>query len=211
MRIHEILVERKMIGHIPMVDSPGQAVPGKKAKPIGIGAQASAYELPNQPGSIIKYVQVENLKDAHLKFTNLILAHQDNPFFPRIYNAKLIRNLDSSGDEEYNEYQLIVQMEKLKHLNTEELDGKLFLGQLGFPKDERFGYDLEILMNNFNGPKSRKKLAARTKNPKFKEALELLEPYFKYYGSDLHDDNVMARLTSIGPQLVIVDPISNFH
>ena len=57
----------------------------------------------------------------------------------------------------------------------------------------------------------RKDLVANTNNPKFKEAMNLLEPFLSGSVpgviSDMHAGNWMLRLTGHGPHLVISDPL----
>jgi len=147
------------------------------------------------------------MHDSAIKFLNLILDRQDNPFFPKIYHARLYR--DSQGKMKH--MILLVQMEKLVPLTSgriKDVAVHLFQ-QLGFGKWEtdidELALEIEHLMDR--SPEYVEEFLNKSKNPKFKEAVETIMPYIKERGfADLHSGNWMVRLTNHGPQLVIVDP-----
>lgn len=60
--------------------------------------------------------------------------------------------------------------------------------------------------NAFNNPKFRKHIQQSTNNKFLKQALRLLEPLFKHYDPDVHQDNIMQRQNN---QFVFIDPISH--
>jgi len=169
-----------------------------KIKYLGAGMQAAAYKHPHIPNTVIKTAKVSDPeRDGYVKFVKLVIDHQDNPFFPKIYNA-VLRKLP------HEEYELIVQMERLHKLSSRELfdiTPQLF-ARLGIKLE-----DLEDMWDYLNDPDVWRYLIENTKNPKFAEALELLlsaDPLLRTH--DLHVGNWMVRLTSVGPQLVIIDP-----
>ena len=45
-----------------------------------------------------------------------------------------------------------------------------------------------------------------SQNPEFKEALNILKQWENNFHYDLHAGNWMFRLTSVGPNLVLLDP-----
>lgn len=185
-----------------------RVIPGKssieptlsyKLKRLGAGVQGMAFKHPRSTNMIIKTARVSNPEtDSYVKFIKLALEHQDNPFFPRIYDA-VLRTLPN------NEYELVVQMERLHKLSSRELADitpQLF---------KRLGFKLEDIEEDMweylNDPDVWDFLIKNTKNPKLAEALSLLlqaDPTLRRH--DLHFDNWMVRLTSVGPQLVIIDP-----
>lgn len=64
--------------------------------------------------------------------------------------------------------------------------------------------DLVVLFNN----DMFYRLALRyTPNPLFKQALRLIKPIINKHRADFHLGNFMARITSTGPELVIIDPV----
>ena len=178
---------------------------------LGSGAQATAHPHPNDPTKIVKYVKVDTrdpARDSHVQYINMVSKHRNNPFFPRIYNAKTLHHEDA------DEITLVVVMEKLHPVASAwETDEKLeysvsqMMRRLGIKVDEPISnpFALDSFMSNQG---NRKQLRDSTDNPQFKEALELMEPFFRKHGTDLHNENFMVRLTGHGPQLVFADPIS---
>ena len=183
-----------------------------KYKMLGSGAQAVAYTHPKDPTKIVKYVKLDKRNpqgDSHVRWINMVKQHQNNPFFPRIFNTKIIKT-DNGGNV------LVVVMERLHDLvlNTKSGEGNRLqdamtsmMRRLGVRADDPvtsvFSFDTYM-----SEAENRKELAEKTKNPMLKQALELMEPMFMKYGSDLHNENFMARLTGSGPQLVFLDPFS---
>jgi hypothetical protein len=189
---------------IKSVQQKGKFVP--PGDHMGQGTQGKAYLHPSRPNSIIKTADVEDPEtDSYVDFIKLSMKHQNNPFFPKIYNAKIVANKDNI---QYP-YTLIVNMEKLQPLRDSKVSdvAKEMLERLGFPHHVAQIPDRDHLFYYMNSSSNRAELANNTKNPQFKEALELLEPYIKYFHHDLHADNLMVRLTGSGPQIVIIDPL----
>ncbi len=61
-------------------------------KLLGSGMQGSAFKHPHIPNTVIKTAKVRTKNpddNPYVAFVKLSLDHQDNPFFPRIYNAVL--------------------------------------------------------------------------------------------------------------------------
>ena len=134
---------------------------------------------------------------------------QSNPHFPRIYT--------SEGNDKW-------KMEKLQYTlrqyltdkNTEiqELDQRLDTLASIYLKDE-------IIKNNIIVPNSFFKLVISDKNIKlgtYRRALEIINQLFDklrhddpraYLIIDLHPDNIMVRMSPVGPQLVLVDPFAD--
>ena len=168
---------------------------------IGSGLVPSQIYLDNEhPNRVLKVVYIRNLADPYLRYIRMVEAHQNNPFFPRIYGYNVYERPNES-------YLLYVFMEKLMPLH--EFDPEVIVGVLDSigikhgPKLKR-NVTLRELMR---GSGYRQELQTTTQYPKFKEALRLLEPMFRKFGNDMHIENLMARLTSIGPQIVITDPL----
>lgn len=173
-----------------------------KIKRLGGGIQGTAFKHLRIPNTVIKTAKVNHPEtDGYVKFIKLALDHQNNPFFPKIYNA-VLRELSA----DIYAFELIIQMERLHKITSEELfdvTPQLFK-RLGFKLD-----DLEDMWDYLNDPDIWKHLIEKTKNPQFAEALSLIlsvDPALRAH--DLHTDNWMIRLTSVGPQLVVIDPFS---
>ena len=197
---------------IPRIERTATSVkPSKRHKVLGQGTQGMAQEHSRSPNTVIKYSNIydENPeRDEYVQFIKLILDHQDNPFFPRIYKAKIVY------DNKQDIYVLIATMEKLVKLTNPKIrdTAEHLIAQLGIDiddaviRDESDAHDLKWLFDWFRDSDNRKRVAQESNNPQFVEAMTLLEPYFVKYGQDMHRGNIMVRLTGHGPQLVIIDP-----
>ena len=143
--------------------------------------------------------------DSYYQFIELILKNQNNPFFPRIHSAIL------TFEKEIEKYMLMIVMEKLVSLKTVNVAARHILSQLGISDTKEIGEleddDFEWMKYWFEMGSYRRKLIASSKNPQFKKAMALLEPYFAEHGPDMHEGNIMVRSTGHGPQLVLIDPL----
>ncbi len=197
----------------------------------GGGAQALAYFHKKFPGKVIKTIQVHGYSDPSYQFLRLAMKHQDNPYFPKIYGAKMYKtafvdytprgamfdDIDPQGDfsppPSLMDYTLYVVMEKLSPLSdiTDE-DLKRF----GIERfvDTRVGIKKHIsdrvdvkFRQAFLDPKWRLHMITVAKDPNLKEALRLLEPLFRHFEPDMHLHNIMLR----GTQWVFIDPITHIY
>jgi len=174
---------------------------------IGAGVDAQVFNT-NTPNSVIKIMpDIKSPDDPYVQFVQLAEAHKDNPFFPRIHKS-VLRKLGDSN------YELLVHMEKLHPIysgKTRDVAKQLF-DRLGIHPDITKAIQSDsdtnsfVLKDKFRDVGFRNVLKRNTKNPEFAEALEFLDPYFDEFKSDMHGGNWMMRLTSHGPQLVIIDP-----
>lgn len=174
---------------------PEKMAGGKKH--IGHGISSVAFPS-KKPNTILKTSYHESSNDPYFQYLKLVLDNQDNPFFPRIYNAKTYEHTTRKGRPVVA---LVVEMEKLispRHPKMRDTMPHLYeqVG-LNYSVDQR---------DEWNNPTFIKKVQQKTTNPKFAEALQLLSPYFNKFKSDLHRKNIMVRLTGSGPQLVVTDP-----
>ena len=179
----------------------------------GIGAgilPSEVYVDKIHPNRILKVVRIRNLQDPYYRYVLMVQQHQNNPFFPRIYGVKVYEHNDTIeygqngvGDQ----YILHVFMEKLHPVS--ELDEEVarqILWSVGIPYKGEMKDDYS-LRTKMGKDEYRKLMKQHTQHPKLKEALRLLEPMFKKFGNDVHIDNLMFRLTGVGPQVVLVDPL----
>jgi len=181
---------------------------------IGDGTQAKVYQHPKNPNAVIKLASIagDPKTDPYVKFIKIALAHQDNPFFPRIYSAKMYASNDEKWWQNIGNFNtLVVTMEKLHQITKNNKK----LHDVVLDNFQLQGVDILNVYDLYDYFKSRSKrllLARHTKNPKLREALRLLEPILKDEQNtvDMHYNNWMMRLTGVGPQLVIVDPVIRF-
>jgi hypothetical protein len=144
----------------------------------------------------------------------MIKSHQNNPFFPKIHGIRIydVDQFDGKTDDGYeysvdSHLMLYVWMEKLHPLKSLDEDHvRQLLSIVGIDYQGQMQDDMS-LRNTFRYGENRRDLQQKTIIPKFKEALRVLEPMFKKFGQDVHIENIMVRLTGVGPQLVIVDPL----
>jgi hypothetical protein len=181
-----------------------------KGKNMGSGVQGYATMHPTQQNVVVKTADVYNVdEDAYVEFVKLALEHQDNPFFPKIYKAKLVRMGEFF-------HRLVITMERLHDISKPKIADAIVANfrRLGIPQDvadtttSTDTIKVIAIRALLNDRIYRQHLAKVTPNPKFREALTLLDPYIEKFVNDLHAQNWMARLTPSGPQLVIIDPIN---
>lgn len=186
----------------------------------GVGMEHSAkfdsrvYLDKKHPNQVLKVVPIHDKEDPYLQYVRMIQQHQTNPFFPKIYGIRLydIPGGTHGSDELGNDYYapdhilLHVWMERLHPVT--ELDPEhvyQLLSDVGVDYRGRLKDDLSL--RSLFSQTFRQYPKKYTQHPKFKEALRLLEPMIRKFGQDMHIENIMVRLTSVGPQLVIVDPL----
>ena len=59
----------------------------RTARHLGAGIQGFAKQLISRPNVVVK-IAITSRDDAYEQFVRLALAHQDNPFFPKITTVK---------------------------------------------------------------------------------------------------------------------------
>jgi len=182
---------------------------------------AQAFEHPSTPNAVIKVIDITlgAQVDGQVANTNMVLEHQDNPFFPKIYKAVIFKHYNPGGDHKlYIEMERLHEMtaEKLRHnheavLHSMGLDPSLISGETDVHGEdpERYLYALEEIMRLLAHPENiPADFITKIKNPQFIEAIRILRKTQAQHhvGYDLHAGNYMYRLTGVGPQLVIIDP-----
>ena len=194
-----------------------------KGKFLGKGWQARAYQT--DPGTVTKSVRFAHPSDGHIQFLVTASKHQDNPFFPRIYEMRTHK----TNEPELNI--LHVEMEKLHPLTQEnfrEAATMLFKNvgaeisdkavsmmrddpkatRSSLPDETKIVYDAHYFDNFLHLPYTKQqKILSKVKNDKFVEFVEIMKDMIKDQPTDFHSGNFMVRLTSHGPQLVLVDPL----
>ena len=248
MKIHELLresnIQEVVVKRMPkFLDS----------NKVGEGGDAQVYAA--KTNSVIKVTDYyDSHNDPIYQYVDTVMSNQDNPFFPKIYSAKVYTTPETK--DKYLKGKLVVTMEKLFPFGGEKTAHFLpqLLKQMGISENDidssgEFGnqayltakktIDVErshasddrdsdasdrgnmthhlgdILAKLFKTTEGRKKLMQQSKSPELKQALTLTHDIIerlkndpeRQAAGDLHQENIMYRLTNVGPQLVIVDPI----
>jgi hypothetical protein len=223
MRLQE-LFEKSDISEATPINFKGRTFLPISGDLAGEGVQARVYHTGQ--GMVTKIAAFERMEDPTITFLKLVLENQDNPFFPRIYHARIYK--DKTGERDH--MLLIIQMEKLTSLLSPKIRdaAAALFKQLGIELTKKQQDNLDVLTNpkmvanrhvsmlasNIDDiyfdvdDRTLDKNLQKSKNPKFNEAVKLLYPYVEFGMSDLHANNWMVRLTPHGPQLVIIDPFT---
>lgn len=228
---HNIEYEHNYKGNLPIIDYDKIIKEAKKI--LGIGQQAVAYDksTSNDIGQIVKLLYLtspfEKSNDTYVKFLKYFMR-RNNPYFPKVYGLKEYINSETDVEpfEEYacfkNEcefpYVVYMEMEKLYKLRDEHIKEAVVekMKTLGFPepemKDNRIYIDGTYIYSYFQNVGNIKRIIENTNDDNLKEALSYIVKEMENpdFGSstmtDMHMGNIMVRLTSVGPQLVFIDP-----
>lgn len=176
-------------------------------KQLGAGVQGIAFDT-NRPNEVRKIYGLDDFNDPYYKYIKTIEQHQDNPFFPRIYRHKVYKNkpLKQSRISDYF-MTGVVMMEKLQPLNAGR--GSLISKEVIVALFDNLGIKINEIIDLYSIFEDRKqiqKVINMTTNDTFAEALRILISSGRNL-YDMHAGNWMIRLTSVGPQLVILDPV----
>ncbi len=195
---------------IRQVKAPFNGTGPKPLKRIPVGNQEGAYSAVYPAASDPTQVTKSNLypvnleHDAYFNYVRTMAKlAAENPFFPRIYNINVKR--DSTGD-----YHVRYQMERLRPLNMlppEVLHGMLVGLFDTSPSAFDSGRKIAALLNRAVEEND----LSHIKDDQLAKAVELISRLSDQYrySPDIHIDNIMVRVTSVGPQLVITDPLSD--
>lgn len=179
---------------------------------LGSGVEAIVFQSsrPQNQGTVTRWLRNQS-KDANNNgpIQYVIRGQQlNNPFIPRVYNIKQIQRKNGV-------FEFAIQMEKLAmtleqyFTKTDHLLERQLLEQL---------YQAEYvdeLMNDGYTPENLESAVLMALSgedsqhftPMFKQAHDLAVKYNTSRFLDIHDENAMIRLTSVGPQIVLTDPI----
>lgn len=219
MKMHEILCESIDLTKAVPVNLKGNEFLPVSGDLVGSGLQSNVHD--SGMGTVIKMAFIDKkhgLNDAAIQTVKMITQNQDNPFFPKIYHARVYQ--DTSHDQHML---LLVQMEKLIPITNKKIRDAVLsqLQQLGIttvnPRHITNANTKDIVQSTmFNmtdtvddivtGHESFAKVFGKSKNPEFIKAMQLVTRGATKLGADLHADNWMVRLTGQGPQIVIIDP-----
>lgn len=176
---------------------------------LGSGMEAVVIKSQSDP-SVIKIVATEDeLQDnAYMQYILLSKKHSShNPYLPRVESIKHIKSRDKLVSNKDYYIVNLEQLQPLQSMSVEELDfllDKIFVDKLG-PVKNAFEFG-RILERAIARPGSN-----RVKDKNFGAVSRLITKLATHSTThiDVHEDNVMVRLTPYGPQLVITDPVIN--
>jgi hypothetical protein len=184
---------------------------------LGAGVEAIVFQSkrPQDAGVVTKWLR-NQISDATNNSTIKMLTEmqkQNSTYFPKVYSIKQ-HNLDNGM------FEFVIKMEKLykdlKQYCVDISDDDLMQLQLinqilndetsqkliDNMHDDQVEFDAMMTLV-FRNIRTYHKLGLL--NPQFKKSLVFVRQFSRVL--DLHLGNFMIRLTNVGPQLVIVDPI----
>jgi len=185
---------------------------------LGIGAFSTAYQHKHSPHDVVKGSKLTTKPDGFEAFFMALSEHpkmQANPYFPRFRN---INRFKAKGKQQTSYMVRIEALEKLKALpdrESEMLFDKIFTDEgRELVKERIHRWDRQpakwnYLSNGIEYIDHDPAIKAQVKDEHLLQAMDFLkELSIKHeYDLDLHDENIMIRRTSVGPQLVINDPL----
>lgn len=185
-----------------------------KTKPLGRGTVAKVYDHPSDAHMVNRVTKSYKSGDHEQSYETFIEAILDDPHMkdnihmPRVYGVKKFKSREGRVRARYELEKLVmmqdVQPEILKaaidsvfnsDLDESELKSSRLMGW-------RFASEIQyaISYNEFDNVISEE----------FLEALKFIKKVKKLArgnGYDLHDENIMLRLTPTGAQIVFTDPL----
>jgi hypothetical protein len=195
-----------------------------KTTQLGSGVEAVAYFNENTQ-TVLKVIKFNSeLQKYELKHESTYRYLKEitkefntgNPYFPKIYSIRFFEY--SLGESETHIYG-VVQMERLYSINDfnkESLVGAIRnTGYDEYIEDynetspnliQEFLFNISQFLRG-NNPAFIKSMSKS--NPKFTTAMAVIRKLIKKYDfrPDLHEGNMMIRLTNKGPMLVFTDPL----
>lgn len=189
---------------------------GAGIKHLGSGAEAAVIKSSNENGVYKVIGTYQQLgQSGHLQYLLATKKYANsNPYFPRILGANAINRI-SGTDPDVHGY--IVKTERLYNLSTMSTDALTAMLQKIYGTNFVSHFDdmvqfARYIKSGINGA-----LASQVIDPEFKQAAKLIIAVATKINSqhaindliDLHAANMMVRLTHVGPQLVLSDPIYN--
>lgn len=222
MKIHEILNEDQFE---PQIRSLPISTPGNIEKVSNFakkhefddnsGAYAMGIEDPTDPHMYRKKMKAfTNLdQDAYFQYIKYITPYMDsNHCFPKVYVTKIKEYSNGYKKPSY-------QMEKLITLNeAEDIFGAGKLSDFFFKRYFNAGDHSDLAIDHMGSYIAVIKRAIYGAfdtddwDNDLAQAVKLIQQFladFKDFTLDLHRGNLMVRMTSTGPQLVLTDPVQD--
>jgi hypothetical protein len=204
---------------------------GQKVKILGSGVEAIAFTIPGEIG-VVKVMTTRTApldQNPYLKYITIAQRYSGaNPFLPRASqiskqhvdintwaNLRKEAGVESEPEEYYNHPPALLsfKMERLIPLNKLDVDQlyalyyKAFGEEIDQKKYRRAMQVVDAVEDKVN--KASEGEITADASAQLVAAIRLINSIRKKTGShlDLHSGNMMARMTTGGPQLVITDPM----
>ncbi len=168
-----------------------------------IGAYGKYDRLSSEPKMGIKTSIRDNPedKDAYYQYIKAVSqVSSENPFFPRVYDIKTIR--DKNNRITYD-----IKIEHLNELNSLSKEELFRMAKRLFVNVDVYGFDSHTFGAMVRDAAYGKK---DIRDENLKDAIQLINYIRKKYDfeNDINWKNIMIRRTNLGYQLVITDPLS---
>jgi hypothetical protein len=231
MRINEIVdtefmdVERKRpYNSAELAKQEKQAARRGSAMGGNAGWYSRGYQNPRDPHEFVKTTHMPSVlyNDAYFHYvstiSNLQRKNYRNPYFPVVYQVKI--SMDSHGNERPR-----YRIETLQNVETYPIESivgmidRMFIDpSIVIEKREvsennkrdiwrAISFQLDDCIGNV-----RSEAMQNIKDRNLKSALVIIHNVMKksdFFEPDIHGGNIMIRGTPYGPQLVLMDPISD--
>lgn len=158
------------------------------------------YDLDNDP----YYQYITKLIKSGLMF--------ENPFFPRVYKLKTYQNNSKKmAQTDGKKFFYIVELERLDPLIKSSKEELLHFYEMISPYSIHpsvEAMDQKDIYDRMTSVLQKMLLSPRTiKDERLRQAVDFIVG-LKTGHRDLHNENAMVRRTSVGPQLVLTDPLA---
>ena len=157
-------------------------------------------------------------QDAYLFYLQEVyryLKYSHNPFFPQIHDLKIFRNKETeklsfrANIERLHPMEIFEGNEEVIKMVWNNLFGETYYLE---PMLDDLTRQISVVCRQYVA--SNKSNAIDIKNPQMREALDVIYEIIRVskrkIGLDLHEYNMMWRLTGTMPQLVFNDPVALF-
>ncbi|CAB4133417.1 hypothetical protein UFOVP257_182 [uncultured Caudovirales phage] len=190
----------------------------------GSGWYSRGYQNPRDPHEFVKTTHKPSIlyNDAYFHYvstiSNLQRKNYRNPYFPVVYQVKI--SMDSHGNErpryrmetlqDPKQYPIEAIMGMMENMF---IDPSTVFGDMEITEKNKgqiwieLAHRLDYCILNVNSTSMR-----NIKDRNLKAALVIIHNILKKYDifePDIHGNNIMVRGTPYGPQLVLMDPISD--
>jgi len=184
----------------------------KNVEILGQGVEAVVYKTKDSP-NVIKALGT-HLKDVNeIPFVKYILMSlkysNENPYFPKVYDIKKYETSSGTSFPIIYTFKMepLVHLDKLSDKEMLVLWNKTFTEHRDIPPSTKsFSKRLETAYYASNYGKD------VVKEENLSKVLKLISKarHITNSQTDIHDQNIMVRRTSQGPQLVITDPLVRY-